>query len=133
MKFFDHIDLQTLELQNSVLNSPIIKENSNPVAALNSLSIEANELYLGTGSAKKKILSEAPTLQLVSDSGGLTNDSTIREGSKDFYSFGGGISLVCSMEKELQWQNGVQYYFEVGQSIVYANSMLGNIPDNKHL
>jgi hypothetical protein len=75
---------------------------------------------------------ESATLQQVSDAGGLDNGSTIREGSKDNYELGGGISLVCSLEKEQQWENGVQYFFEVGKPIVSANSINGDTPDNTY-
>jgi hypothetical protein len=76
--------------------------------------------------------SNTPTLQNVSDVGGLDNGSTIRKGSKDNYGFGGGISQVCSLEKELQWENGVQYYFVVGQPIVHANSINNDTPDSSY-
>jgi hypothetical protein len=74
---------------------------------------------------------ESATLQQVSDAGGLDNGSTIRKGSNDNYGFGGGISQVCSLEKEMQWENGVQYYYEVGQPIVHANSITFS-PDNSY-
>lgn len=71
------------------------------------------------------------TLQQASDNGGFTNGSTLREGSRD-NGFGGGISLECTAAKELQWEDGVQYYFPVGGSIVHANSMNDVIPDNTY-
>ena len=70
------------------------------------------------------------TLQQVSDNGGFTNDSTLRQGNKD-NGFGGGVSLV-SNSKELQWENGVQYYFIPGQSIIHANSINDVIPNNNY-
>lgn len=69
-----------------------------------------------------------PTLQKVSDAGGLDNFSTIREGSKD-NGFGGGISKVCANDKELQWEDGNEYYFTVGSPIIHANSLNNVIPD----
>lgn len=80
------------------------------------------ELITGGGTAQQ-------TLQQVSDTGGLDNGSTIREGGRD-NGFGGGISQICTNEKELQWENGVQYYFPVGGDIIYANSMNNDIPNN---
>jgi hypothetical protein len=86
----------------------------------------------------------ATTLQEVTDEGNetsndiqlleaakliLSNYSKLSKGSKDNYSFDGGISRVCVAEKEDQWENGVQYYFNVGQPIIHANSINNDIPD----
>jgi hypothetical protein len=71
------------------------------------------------------------TLQKVSNAGGLDNSSTIREGSKD-NGFGGGISQVCSNDKELQFEDGVQYYFVLNQPIVHANSLNNINPDSTY-
>lgn len=68
------------------------------------------------------------TLQQVSDNGGLGNGSTIRKGYLD-NGYGGGISLVCVNEKEIQWEDGVQYYYPTGSLIVHANSINNDIPN----
>lgn len=76
-------------------------------------------------------LQTSPTLQQVSDTGGLDNDSTIRQGTvRHFDNSAGGISLVCSNEKELQWEDGRQYYYPVGSPIVHCNSLNNDIPGN---
>lgn len=74
----------------------------------------------------------ANNLQEVSDAGGFDNGSTLKKGSKNNYGFGGGISQVCFADKELQWENGVQYYFPVGQPIVWANSINADTPDTSY-
>lgn len=68
------------------------------------------------------------TLQQVSDNGGLSNGSTIRRGYLD-NGYGGGISLVCVNEKQIQWEDGVQYYYPTGSLIVHANSINNDTPN----
>lgn len=89
------------------------------IANFNTIPINFIEFVGGGGSQ---------TLQQVSDTGGLDNGSTIRLGSENRF-FERGISRVCSFEKEIQFVNGVEYYFPVGESIVYAHSMNGDTPD----
>jgi hypothetical protein len=62
----------------------------------------------------------------------IGSSSKVAIGSKDNYEIGGGISQVCSLDKEIQWENGVQYYFEQAQPIIHANSINNNIPDNTY-
>ena len=66
--------------------------------------------------------SESQTLQQVSDAGGLDNGSTIREGSVERFGLT-GLELVCSNEKMIQWVDGREYYYTVGNPIVHCNSM----------
>lgn len=73
-----------------------------------------------------------PTLQQVSDTGGLNNGSTIRQGSFDRFGFN-GIETVCSEDKRIQFANGVEYYYPNSDGvIVHANSMNGDTPDNTY-
>jgi hypothetical protein len=65
---------------------------------------------------------ESATLQQVSDAGGLDNGSTIREGSVERFGLT-GLELVCSNEKMIQWVDGIEYYYTVGNPIVHCNSM----------
>ena len=54
---------------------------------------------------------------LVVDSG-----SKLENGSFD-NGFGGGISLICTNEKEQQWENGVRYLRPLGGTNVYAETL----------
>jgi hypothetical protein len=56
------------------------------------------------------------------------NGSQLREGTIA-HGFGGGISRVCTNEKEDQWEDGVRYLYEISGSIVYAESMNNVNPD----
>lgn len=60
---------------------------------------------------------------LVVDSG-----SKLENGSFD-NGFGGGISLICTNEKEQQWENGVRYLRPLGGTNVYAET-LDNVNPN---
>ena len=59
----------------------------------------------------------------------LGNNSKIEEGTVD-NGFGGGVSLICSNEKEQQWENGVRYLRQVGNTIVYAETLDDIDPSN---
>jgi len=59
------------------------------------------------------------------------NGSKLREGTID-HGFGGGISRVCTNEKEDQWEDGVRYLYEISGTIVYAESMNDVIPDENY-
>jgi hypothetical protein len=78
------------------------------------------------------IANSTPTLQQVSDAGGFTNNSTLRQGSVlGTSNTNYGIALDSS-GTELQWKNGVEYYFVQGSKIVHANSLYNTIPDNTY-
>jgi hypothetical protein len=59
------------------------------------------------------------------------NGSKLREGTID-HGYGGGISRVCTNEKEDQWEDGVRYLYEISGTIVYAESMNDVIPDENY-
>jgi hypothetical protein len=59
------------------------------------------------------------------------NGSKLREGTID-HGFGGGISRVCTNEKEDQWEDGVRYLYEISGTIVYAESMNDVIPEENY-
>ena len=61
--------------------------------------------YLGGGGSQ--------TLQEVSDTGGLSNGSTLKQGTTDA-GYGGnkGIALKCSVDYELKWEAGRLYIME---------------------
>jgi hypothetical protein len=59
----------------------------------------------------------------------LENGSLIREGSVERFGLT-GISRVCSAGYEIQFVNGVEYYFPIGDSAWQANSFNGDIPNN---
>ena len=74
----------------------------------------------------------APTLQQVSDAGGLDNGSNIQQGYVERFGLT-GISRVCSQGYEIQFVNGVEYYLTgTGGQIWQAISSNGSIPDNTH-
>jgi hypothetical protein len=76
--------------------------------------------------------SETPTLQQVSDTGGLDDGSNIQQGNVERFGLT-GISRVCSQGFEIQFVNGVEYYLtETGGRIWQAISSNGTIPDNTH-
>ena len=80
------------------------------------------------------IVNAVSTLQNVVDQGGLTNSSTIREGTID-HGYGGGISRLCANNKDDQWEDGVRYLIEtVGENktVVYAESINNVIPDSSY-
>jgi len=58
----------------------------------------------------------------------LDNNSKIQKGTVD-NGLGGGISRICSNDKEDQWENGVRYLRSVGGRIRYAETMDNLIPD----
>lgn len=65
------------------------------------------------------------TLQQVSDAGGFTNGSTLRQGLIP-HGFGGGISRVCANSKEDQWEDGVKYLISTTGSfntVVYTENI----------
>jgi hypothetical protein len=85
----------------------------------------------------------APTLESVLITGNDTNgndinigddaivnsqNSKLKKGSVDNGS-GGGISLICTLEKELQFENGVRYMRPLGGNAVYAESLDNINPD----
>lgn len=90
----------------------------------------------GSGSGS----SLAATLFIGNDTGGrdinltsedsiiVANGSKLKKGTID-NDFGGGISLICSNEKEQQWENGVRYLRVVNGTNVYAET-LDNIAPN---
>lgn len=74
------------------------------------------------------------TLQKVSDTGGLDNGSTIRQGLIP-HGFGGGISRVCANSKEDQWEDGFRYLIVTTGStntVVYAETINYVIPDDTY-
>lgn len=79
-----------------------------------------------------------PTLQQVSDSGPLTNNSTIRQGIIE-HGYGGGISRLCANNKDDQWEDGVRYLIhETGgfKNVVYtenSNNVNPSSTDDKNL
>lgn len=75
-----------------------------------------------------------PTLQQVSDSGGLTNSSTIREGTID-HGYGGGISRLCANNKDDQWEDGVRYIIhDTGgfKTVIHVENSNNVIPDSSY-
>lgn len=65
------------------------------------------------------------TLQQVSDAGGFTNGSTLRQGLIP-HGYGGGISRVCANSKEDQWEDGVKYLISTTGSfntVVYTENI----------
>lgn len=58
----------------------------------------------------------------------MENGSKIRAGSRN-NGFGGGISRECVAGYEDQWENGVQYYYWLGGTIIKATSINNVIPD----
>jgi hypothetical protein len=73
-----------------------------------------------------------PTLQQVSDAGGLTNNSTLREGTID-HGYGGGISRLCANNKDDQWEDGVRYIIhDTGgfKTVVYVENSNGVNPSS---
>jgi hypothetical protein len=70
-----------------------------------------------------------PTLQQVSDTGGLDNGSNIQQGNVERFGLT-GISRVCSQGFEIQFVNGVEYYLTgTGGQIWQAISSNGSLPD----
>jgi hypothetical protein len=71
------------------------------------------------------------TLQQVSDQGGFTNGSTLRQGLIP-HGYGGGISRVCANSKEDQWEDGVKYLIQTTgsfTSVVYTENINNANPD----
>ena len=52
----------------------------------------------------------------------VVNGSKLEKGSID-NNTGGGISLICTNEKEQQWENGVRYLRQIGSANVYAETL----------
>jgi hypothetical protein len=52
----------------------------------------------------------------------VDNNSKLKRGTVD-NGFGGGISLICSNEKEQQWENGVRYLRVIDGTNVYAETL----------
>jgi len=72
-----------------------------------------------------------PTLQQVSDAGGLTNNSTIREGTIE-HGYGGGISRLCANNKDDQWEDGVRYIIhDTGgfKTVIHVENSNGTNPN----
>jgi nitrogen fixation protein len=61
----------------------------------------------------------------------LENLSKLQQGTID-NGFGGGISQICTAEKEQQWENGVRYLRAVGGTNVFAETLDDIIPDNSY-
>jgi hypothetical protein len=76
-------------------------------------------------------LQTSPTLQQVSDTGGLDNGSTIREASVERFGLT-GISRVCSQGYEIQFVNGVEYYWAPESYVFQAVSSEGHPPTPSH-
>ena len=91
----------------------------------------------GSGSG----VSLADTLLIGNDTGGtdinlnsedaivLGNNSKIQEGTIN-NGFGGGVSLICTNEKEQQWENGVRYLRVLNGDNVYAETLDDIDPSN---
>ena len=58
----------------------------------------------------------------------VSGDSKLKQGSVN-NDYDGGISLVCTAEKEMQWENGVRYLRQVGETNVYAETLDDINPD----
>lgn len=71
------------------------------------------------------------TLQQVSDTGGLDNGSTIREGSVNRFGLT-GLELVCVNEKMIQWVDGREYYYTLGNPVIHCNSLNGDTPNTSY-
>jgi hypothetical protein len=70
-----------------------------------------------------------PSLQQVSDTGGLDDGSNIQQGYVERFGLT-GISRVCSAGYEIQFVNGVEYYLTgIGGQIWQAISSNGSLPD----
>jgi len=75
---------------------------------------------------------DTPTLQQVSDTGGLDDGSNIQQGNVERFGLT-GISRVCSQGFEIQFVNGVEYYLTGGGGQIWqAISSNGLIPDNTY-
>lgn len=92
-------------------------------------NISNNEFY--NHQANLVGAAKIPTLQEVSDAGGLRNGSTIRQGSVDRFGLN-GIEIVCSEDKMIQFADGREYYYSGNGPIIYANSMNGDTPDSSY-
>jgi hypothetical protein len=122
------------------------------ITELPSLATAASDdlLYIvdtSTNTSKKIEVGDiitAPTLEQVLTAGNDTNgndinigddaivnsqNSKLKKGSVDNGS-GGGISLICTLEKELQFENGVRYMRPLGGNAVYAETLDNINPDN---
>jgi hypothetical protein len=58
----------------------------------------------------------------------LENGSKLQKGTVD-NGYNGGISQICTADKEMQWENGVRYLRAVGGTNVYAETMDNITPD----
>jgi hypothetical protein len=116
---------------NKLVNAITALQETPPGSGIQSVVAGTNVTVDDTDPLNPIVNSDTPTLQEVSDAGGLTNNSTIRQGTID-HGYGGGISRVCANNKDDQWEDGVRYLIHDSggfKTVIHVENSNGTNPN----